>query len=214
MARTSDKNFQQVVSTLFFAANTSDVIKWDKLRAKLDTAPLPLSNRGYCSLLVDAANRKKLSGTKWNQLVGLQIQKNRDQDKVALREDVRDGLADVLNLMAEGTNRDRAAIREQVGKVVQRSVVLVPTWTATGRRDQLIATGIPGAIAYGIHLLSTEFDGLLCRCQYSKCRKFFFKRKGKGGRGARRRKYCTTKHGELGDREKAAERMRQKRRKP
>ena len=71
-------------SWLFLGADASRTVDWEKLRAELKDAPLPLTEKGHVAVLIDFANGKKVTGTRWNQFVGARIQSGGDQLAVAL----------------------------------------------------------------------------------------------------------------------------------
>lgn len=207
---------EELQSALLYASNTLNAINWKQLRESLASAPPGLTEREHCELLLAAANGEPLTGQQWNQLVGVRVQFGIDGRHVALPEDARVGLVASLRLIVEGRPADRTALANDAASIAASNVIISPEFSPKhGRRDRVIATGMPGAIAFGLWLLldpKRPFGRDLCRCQYSECLQFFFKRPAAGGVGAPGRRYCSASHAELGDREKARARMKQIRR--
>jgi hypothetical protein len=199
-------------SFLANAANTDDVIRWDALQERIEKAPPGLSDQERCELLIAAANGHGLSREQWNQLVGLVVVSG-GPPLIHLPEPTRQGVLGVLAEIEKG--RNLVELRRLAAESASRSVVLVPSWHQGTRRDRIVATGMPGALAFTLWLLldpQRPFGSDLCRCQYSACRQFFFRRPAKGGIGAPRRRYCSDGHAKAADTEQAAERMRRTRR--
>ena len=213
MPRTNDQS--GILSVLMAAANRDDVVNWSKLEEELKAAPAPLSAKGHVSVLLDLANGRKIPASRWNQFVGVKILGGEDDIPVALPDGMLKHVTNNMSVLAEGTARKRADAERLIAEDVSGNVLIAPAWSAEhGLYDRVIARDMMGAVVYGYWLLTdrrSELAGALCRCRYSKCRKFFLKRPGKGGKGAPTRRYCTAKHRELADRENARERMRRKR---
>lgn len=202
-------------SALLFAANTDDVVDWSLLGEKLQHAPLELSAKQRVMVLLDLANGRKVTSRRWNQFVGLSIQKGADDVAFSLPANVLPRIVHNLALIAEGTTEEKGNAARAIASEIGGNILIAPDWLPRrGRQDRIIARNMESAIVYGLWLLTdkhSELVGALCRCKYSACRKFFLKRPGKGGRGAPGRSYCSTKHGSLADREQARERMRRNR---
>lgn len=198
---------------------TKSVIAWDELGRLLKKAPPALAEKEFVALVIDGVNGRKLSGTQWDQLIGLQVV-DRDvkiqqgdlvldpsQVAVKLPETMRSNLERAFVTIIEGSEADRSALAAIAAARASANVLIVPSLSRRERRDRYIASSIAGALVYGVYLLSGPYADSLCRCGYSKCGKFFLKRRTKK-RGAPARKYCSPAHGRLGDNEKAAERMK------
>lgn len=196
---------------MFADANTWDVVDWPKLRARLRHAPLPLSPRGHAELITDLANGKYVTGARWSQLIGVQFVAGADSLEVPFPATARADLRKMLTFITDGTAKERGELERWAAEQASTSVLISPSWSIEhGRRDRVIAANMTAAVVYGIWLLSDrrgEFEGTLCRCRYSKCGRFFFKRLGKSGLGAPWRRYCSARHRQLADREQARERM-------
>ena len=213
MPRTNDES--GVLSILLAAANRDDLVDWSKLKEELNSAPAPLSANGHVSVLVDLANGRKIPAHRWNQFVGIQILRGDDKIRVALPDGMLKHVTHNMTVLAEGTTEQRVNAERAIAEEVHGSVLVIPAWSAKrGHYDRVIARDMSAAVIYGFWLLTdhrSELAGTLCRCRYSKCRKFFLKRPGRGGKGAPTRRYCSPKHRESADRENARERMRRKR---
>jgi hypothetical protein len=210
-------------SHLNAAANTSDLIAWDKLRERLDAAPAALNDHDFVDLILAAANGRKPSRRQWNQLVGLEILQGGDEQRgVGFPPRVQNRVVVALTVIVNASLRDATSVdkrrlanlRTALATLVNVRVLVSPSWSPRGeRRDRIIATDIWGAVAYGLRVLADpSFAHKLCRCKYSGCQKFFLERRADSGRGAPISKYCNAEHRRLGDREESAKRMEQRRR--
>src|SRR5262249_5811251 len=73
--------------------------------------------------------------------------------------------------------------RDKLAKTVPLLVLISPTWVRGQRRDRIVTASIEDALRYGLFLISERTD--LCRCRWSGCNRFFFRRIT--GRGRPRR---------------------------
>jgi hypothetical protein len=108
-------------------------------------------------------------------------------------------------------------LQNTTATIASNSVLIAPLWIPGGGRvDCVIANGIGSALAYALLLFCDERLPLgrsLCRCRFSECSQFFFKKAARGGRsGAPVRKYCCDDHKIEGNRERSRELQRKKRR--
>ncbi len=200
-------------TALYNAGNTRDVINWEKLAQRAQQVELAPTDRERVALVVRAANGEKLSGRQRNQLVGLPVLSGAAvDDAVGLTDALRNRLHVGLAVLVDGPDNRRTNLWNALVELVGSSVVLAPSWTSRGRRDRLIASGIGGALSYGLLLIADqqgEFFRDLARCQYGACGAFFFKQRlGKG----RPSDYCCPDHRAAGTLEKAKLREEQKRR--
>ncbi len=196
---------QQMRSALAYATPTSSVVQWNALRQWLRTAPPALSERARCELLLDAANGIAMQASAWRQLIGGNVHAF-GVDRVPLPERERQSLRAALEMIATDYKAALRTLKPQVDEAALSSVVL----TIDGR---ILATAMPGAIAYGIwRFLDREDLGrALCHCRYRNCGKFFFEYRANGTRGRPQRLYCLREHGELEDTAAAALRMARRR---
>jgi hypothetical protein len=210
---TTGPGLKELVPTIFCAANTSDVIHWNELRNRLHASPPGLTERERADLLIAFANGNKLPARQWNQLVGLRVIKGKDEYPAALPDAMRSMLVSSLDVITAGSDAQRKELLYALNDVVDGGVLLAPS-RSNDKKTRVITRAMSGGVAYALWVLLEGKDELgkeLCRCNYSQCRHFFFKRREKNRRGAPSYMYCTPRCGKDGDREKARERMRERR---
>jgi len=218
-----EAKFAALVTQWALAGNTSDVIEWEKLPAKVRDAPEPISEGERCRLMLRVANAGALTAHEWNQLVGVRILRTRsasgaepdDARSLPMPPDRLAWLRRWLGVIVSGKPTERAELMEITAKEASERVLIFPTWKpGRERADRVIARNVPSALCYGIWLLADttrHYSRDLCRCNYSACGEFFMKRTS--GPGAPVRRFCSEAHAEAGDREAAQRRMAKIRRK-
>lgn len=200
----------QIMSGLAFAANTDNLIRWEELRGRLQGAPPGISRSDRCNWVVRLANGERLPLPVINELVGTTVINGGRGQSVHVHPDFLEYIRFALTTIASGSRQAQTKLRESLVQTVNAYTVVVPMWSESGGYgERVIAAGAGPAIAYSIWVLLQ--DGReLCQCQYSNCGKFFFRPEVVG---RPRTSYCNLEHGRLGDSERAAERMRKRRRK-
>jgi hypothetical protein len=206
-----------LVSQLLAAASAAPLpgADWPVIAATLRHAPKGLSDRERCELLVAGANGEPITIEELHRLVGRRFVTAGRDLKESLTNELREWCARNLSAFFDLEDAQRIEFAKACHRDLRGKVLVAPGYNDDGRRDQVLAVGINGAMQYALSILTDpkrEFASLLCRCEYSECRDFFFeKAPDGGGRGARIRKFCSPEHAIEGDREKARERSQKRR---
>jgi hypothetical protein len=177
---------QAFLKAFVLSGNTTDLLDWEKLSARIARSPPPLSESEYCDRILQIANGAELTGFQWNQFVGLSIMNMPDKFKFAAPPGRIAWLKKSLTLFVDGDRSARRAFSEAASKDLNSNrIIIIPSYSAEhDRQDRVIATGVNSALVYGLWLLSDpalRYAENLCKCRYSECGAFFFKRHKTGG---------------------------------
>jgi hypothetical protein len=215
--------FAAIVGRIAIAADTGDLVKWDKLAERLRDLPPPLTEVERCGTMLRIANGEALAAREWNRLIGVRAIRTRhatgaepdDSRRIPAPPDLLEWLRTWLGAIVAHKGKAPAELVDAVAREASARVLIIPKWNpGHDREDRIIAQSGVSALAYGVWLLADptrDFSADLCRCNYSACGKFFMKDTSTGG--PPRRRFCTPEHEIDGDRERAKQRMATKRRK-
>lgn len=178
----------ELMARFALMGNTDDVIKWDKLEERIAQSPPAISTEMRCRLMLRIANGDKLTPTQWNQLVGATILKApSDQRTLALAETDRAGLAEALQVIVD---RKHAKLQQGIASAAHARVMVLPDLDGKGGR--VIARNLQAALLYGLWIFidpaQPSFGQSLCRCESSKCKRFYLLEQS--GPGAPSRTAC------------------------
>lgn len=198
-------------SAMNWAAGLLGALQSPEGRAALRDGPW-LSDRDFVQFLLDYVNEGQITRKRWASWVTGAHVAGDDDAAIALGDEGRASLNGWLEEIVEDVASARLAMASKWASAINGKFILIPRLGSRGGSSGLtyrVVASLAVAIGFAFALLLDPAKKLgedLCRCNYSKCGKFFFVERVPGQTRPRRLS-CSPEHGALMDAEDAANRM-------